>query len=702
LKNRRQPAELRPQVGLTLWLAGVSLLLALARLPMLRTPLDVSPDGCEYLGIARHLVTEGRWVSSIKWHFFTDGPVVHPALADRPPLYPLWAAAWVALSPNPTLQIWLARLGNLLLAALLPPLLYWALRSIVAPGAAGLTAVIFAFNPGFWRNSAQPLTEPLFLVLMFASLGLFLRAASPARWVTSGLLAGLSILARPSGLLLPPLYAIVLLRDGAGSLPRPKPEPAAAEGSPVEWPHQGRGWRGIRPWLPLLLVLGGSLLPLLPYWLALAAQTGSPFTSILRYNYSVRNIEEGISSGFERTFQPPLLFIWTHAAKVGRLIAGQWVVMGKALLRSLEFLAPLALFCRSSKLNRGRGMLLALAMLNFLFHAMSWTVWGAARYLFPTYILLTALLLDAPIRWSGRAGFEPRGSGDCRSADFSLLALGRPFSGGLSRLQSALRQSLVNPSHDRGAHPTRSWAGVPSYRRWAAAAALVVAVGLTLRECLVQDLRLLREKAQPYAGVHLGWAYQEAGRRLAQTPPGTLCAANQPWILNLLAGRPAVMAPRFRDTGQLRRYLAHFHPATLTLFVTEREPGDERSARLLVQDMWTKPRLRPDLAPLLELQWYVRNDREDRGPGKRIGRPPSQVLLMFRVRPAASLDHREAESKALPPGRDHAARRAGMRRVGAHGGSEGDHGRVDAGAVSAAHRPVSGHAAPTPHLRGAL
>src|SRR5438046_1890858 len=82
-----RPRSCRPRLGLFLGVVG--LVAAFARQPLIRSPLDVSPDGCEYLGIARHLAFEHRWISSLKWNFFTEAPVVHPALADRPPLFPL-------------------------------------------------------------------------------------------------------------------------------------------------------------------------------------------------------------------------------------------------------------------------------------------------------------------------------------------------------------------------------------------------------------------------------------------------------------------------------------------------------------------------------------------------------------------------------------------------------------------------------------
>src|SRR5437588_5679566 len=49
----------RARLGVVLGIVG--LVAAMARLPLIRTPVDVSPDGCEYLGIARHLAGEHRW-----------------------------------------------------------------------------------------------------------------------------------------------------------------------------------------------------------------------------------------------------------------------------------------------------------------------------------------------------------------------------------------------------------------------------------------------------------------------------------------------------------------------------------------------------------------------------------------------------------------------------------------------------------------
>jgi 4-amino-4-deoxy-L-arabinose transferase-like glycosyltransferase len=564
-------------------LALLGLFAALARLPLISDPVDVSPDGCEYLGIARHLISEGRWTSSLKWNFFTDAPVVHPALTDRPPLYPLWAAGWMTLSTDPMRQIWLARLGNLLLAAIVPATLYWALVPAVSEVAAALAAFIFMLYPGFLRNSAEPLTEPLFLLLVFGSLGRFLRAAFPVDWIVAGLLAALSFLTRPTGIILPVLYSAVLLVQTAGERRQATARVAEAQLGPVRSSTSSIGraaaavvcrlsaavWHG-----PFLLVLAGFIVPLIPYWIVVTAQTGSPLTSILRYNYSIRHIDEGTFYGFERSFEPPAVFVWHHVREIGHLVARQWATMGSALGRSLQYLLPLGLFWRRGS-SRKQAVLLGLALGNFLIHALSWTVWGAARYLFPTYVVSMALLLDAPVRWaSGELS-----DGEVPNAIAVLLSAG----------------------------------------------AIALGASLTLNACLWQDARLYREKARPFAGVQLGWAYAAAGHLLSETPSGTICATNQPWMVNLLARRPAVIAPRFRDADQLRRYVACYRPNRLALFVTKREPEDVATALRVVNGLWTRPAVRSELTDTLDLERAVLHAE----------RAPRQALLIFRVHPKA-------------------------------------------------------------------
>src|SRR5205085_622052 len=143
-------------------------------------------------------------------------PVQHPALGDRPPLYPCFAALCELALPfaNPVTA---ARLGNVLLTAAVVLFAALYLRRLYGERVA-LAATAFSFflpHSLYW--TAQPLTEPLAFCLTLGALLCWSRArgdaGEPARdaagksqWAWSaaagaGALAGLVYLTRPTGAL---------------------------------------------------------------------------------------------------------------------------------------------------------------------------------------------------------------------------------------------------------------------------------------------------------------------------------------------------------------------------------------------------------------------------------------------------------------------------------------------------------------------
>jgi hypothetical protein len=556
----------------------LALLTALPRLPLIAEPVDVKPDGCEYLGIARHLAREGRWHSSIKWHFFNEGPPRHPALADRPPLYPLLAAAVWRLAERPESNeerttrpagpIRAVRLVNVALAALGTGLAFLLLARLVPVSAALGASVLLALYPAWMRDSVQPLTEPLSMALWLGALLLYYSrreaTVSARQAALLGALGGLAYLARPSGLLLPIFFTLTFL------------PPLATRPAPRALPY----------------LWGGFLLTWAPYGAAVAWETGSPFTSILSYNFSIRHIYEGTLYGFERSFPRPLEFAASRPGEIVTLVAQQTGVLLAALGRSLRFLLPLLLFLRPRDVRRHADLWL-LAALNFGFHAVAWTVWGAGRYLLPTYLLVAVLLLAAPLARAGeRRDGATRGGGSSPAGD-DRARRGRPF-----RL----------PAEAFGAAAGMAWIGA-------------------LAACLSADARLYTEKALPHSGVRMGWAYRESADWLRRASAGQAegllpedaAASNQPWILNLLAERPARIAPRFRDAEQARRFSDRYRPRWLVYFAEEPEDFAvlERIAPLREG--------RRTLAPALHGTWEIVRYAERRvpiGPDARARRVP--------------------------------------------------------------------------------
>jgi hypothetical protein len=364
-------------------------------------------------------------------------------------------------------------------------------------------------------------------------------------------LSGLAFLTRPAGLLLPIYFTLILLFR----------RPVARS-----------------PGRPVAILWAAFVLVWIPYGIALALYYGSPLTSILSYNFSIRHIYEGTIYGFERSFPRPLAFALAQPLEVLELIGRQTWTLLSALGRGLRFLLPLLVLVRVEDWRRHRELLL-FAALNFGFHAVSWTVWGAGRYLLPTYLILTAVLLDGAIR---RAG------------------------------------------------PPSSW----RLPRWLLAGLVALAAVGAAQAAIVGAMRLHREKSGPNAGVPMGWAYRKATTWLREQPrDGTfVCASNQPWILNLLADRPARMAPRFRDVAQARRFLERYPVSALIYFAEE--PEDHRVLDLLVpatrapeQGAGTSDReVRRAAAP--ELQDRLRLVRLDEQPADGSRKRPTAFALL--------------------------------------------------------------------------
>lgn len=158
-------------------------------------------DAVHYHEIAA-AVAEGRGLA----HPFPLG-FVHPT-AFRPPLYPLLLGGVYAVT-GPRLGVAMAlnvALGSVVVV--LAALLAWRLAGRRAGVAAGVLAGVY---PPLLANDGPPLSEPLGLALLLATV-LFLGAG---RTAGAGVTAGLLVLTRPSGqFLAAALAAWVLLRGG--------------------------------------------------------------------------------------------------------------------------------------------------------------------------------------------------------------------------------------------------------------------------------------------------------------------------------------------------------------------------------------------------------------------------------------------------------------------------------------------------------
>jgi 4-amino-4-deoxy-L-arabinose transferase-like glycosyltransferase len=638
-------------------LALLFLATVVARVPLIGDPIDVRPDGAEYLGIARHFAWEGRWESDIKWHFTTNEPVRHNALGDRPPLYPLVASAAVRLSRDPVAQVYAARLLNACLAALAACLAWFLIAGEFGEDTAWLAVLLFSLLPQNLRYSAQPLSESLFLVLFTGALLAWRKAdrtASLASATGAGFLLGLGAMTHAIGLV---AFGVLF---------------------PAAWLRRGgRRWR-----LPLWLA-AGFVMAAGPYWIALWLTYGSPFYSVLRLNFSVPYIYDAIYGGYERTLPSPGVFISSHATLVARLIGRQAMTIFSPLGDTLLYLLPLALLLRRRDLAGRRGLYLILPLALAVAHSLAWVTWGAARYLLPADLLLFPVLLHAPLarmreeREGSCPAVSPRrlavvlglillialvqiaadlqrgaaGPRPLLEARWPWLAL--PTAGALvvvagwfwgrltprpplhrlrgegEKARWRTRAGILNPglppstkSVERGpGGEARPQPHSPSLSLYSAL--LAAAVALTAASEARLTVRLYREKASadrgfpdtPLKRAALAWL-REHGR------PGALVATDEPWFVNVLAEHPAVVLPWLRDAAQARRFLQEFGPEYVIVLVA-RAPGQPFEEAQVARRLFgpqPAPGPVPDLQPL---RWRI--EEVARGP-----RPDDMLLILAR------------------------------------------------------------------------
>jgi hypothetical protein len=619
-------------------LSAFALGVILARLPLIRDPIDVRPDGGEYLGIARHFAWEGRWESDIKWHFTTDEPVRHGALGDRPPLYPLVAAAAVRLSRDPARQVYAARFLNGMLAALAAVLAWLLLAAEFGEATAWISVLLFSLLPQNLRYGSQPLSEMLFLALLAGALLAWRAAATraaPGYGAAAGFLLGLAYLTHAAGLV---AFAVV----GAAACLSARRATGRARIAAA--------------------LAAGFLAAAAPYWIALYYTYGSPLYSALRLNFSVAHIHDAIYRGYEQQLPGPAAFVAGHPALVARLVGRQASIVFGTLFDTLLYLLPLALLMRRRDLAGQRGLYLALALALAAAHSLAWVTWGAARYMLPADLLLIPILIQAPL-----ARALPRPSSLVVGHSSAVIALAAGLLVAIAAVQSAadlwrgsgieqarwpwlllpgigavlvLSQALRSSRSRTSGFQSLAASGqcpAPGSRLylWLLAASVALAAASAGR----LTFRLYREKAHPDLGFPDTALKREAVAWLATVAKtGGLVATNEPWIVNLLTEHPAVVLPWLRDPAQARRFLARFRPDYVILIVAD-PPGQPPDAAEFAQRFFGSDPPTGPVSAWLPLRWRIVE--------LRTGPHPGQLLLIL-----TPGDARQAPGAEVgPPGR---------------------------------------------------
>ena len=254
MNDDRRPAPAAPRPAVFAGMCAALLALNPLTYALHRVSGGLLPDSIAYLAFGK------AWLASGALHL--DGWSHVDAGLILPPLYPSLVALLGALTGDPMAASYAVCTGALLLATV--PLLFVAWR-LAGPVAGVLALAVLQAHPLVLEFGASALTEAPFVLLLAAGLCLLLSHNDrPAAWkaVALGLLAALLFFTRQIGGFFWPLAAaLVALR-------------ALADAGAA---------RGRAALAPALLVTAGFAALLLPYAIALHAQTGQgPLTQSFR------------------------------------------------------------------------------------------------------------------------------------------------------------------------------------------------------------------------------------------------------------------------------------------------------------------------------------------------------------------------------------------------------------------------------------
>ena len=329
---------------------GVS---AAIRLPLSLRYTRLTPDAIAYYNIARNLADVHGFTSSLRLHYQGNSPVVHPAISDWPPAYPLFAGLIVRCGGDVrTLQF-----ANALLISISVGLIFLVGCRLFDWRAGLIAGLASAIAPNLSRASALALSDPLSLALALSAILIYLSDRRLMSSLAVGLLCALATLTRYPCAVVPVSIIVASVLSG-----------------------KSRRYA---------VVCAGAFVCLVgPVVAWQAIVSGSPQAQAI--HYYVRSYHEAMWSA--RAQIDPLyalhhpMTVMTEAARNCAFYAIDLLVG----LRGLFLLALGLLFLKRNELSPDKRLVLTVAALSFCVYAVTWSIPAVrgSRFMLLSYCLL--------------------------------------------------------------------------------------------------------------------------------------------------------------------------------------------------------------------------------------------------------------------------------------------------------------------------
>jgi hypothetical protein len=483
--------------------------------PALRA-VQLSPDMVEYVDVARRLLNGEGYVLGIKAYHIGGTAVIHDGLVHRPPLFPLLLAGLLGLG----FDFYGVQSVNAAFGAFSAAMVC-SIGTRLFGRTVGIAAgVLAAASPVGFEQQGQLLSDALGTALTLGAVRLVMLAADgttaramfvPA--LLAGLVFGLGYLTRPPIVIIAVALLVAL--------------PFAASSR-----EQARR---------LMLGLAAGLAIICgPVTLFSVLTRGRLTYSGKGYLFGVVSDADIMENGFTTQPLSPIEFIMGNSSFVAGAIWNVASLYLRSIFLERDWLLPLAVGWPGAILALVQGrqpwvarLVLVAAGANFLFYAVSWSIWQD-RYMLPTIFLLLPFVVDGVLRLLrgmvatvGGRRVLGRALGPRAQSALPVVLLGLVVVGTLAlwspRFVEQYSGQFRYGERPAGVRTTERlrWTGPP---RW-------------VNDGNLDDV--------------IDWAAE-------RTTPDTVLAHGQPWPFAFFTGRPLVLLPYRLNDATLRRFLIEY------------------------------------------------------------------------------------------------------------------------------------------------
>jgi hypothetical protein len=326
----------------------------LIRIPLYHTDFWKTTDSIEYINVANQINSGHGFTQSIKWHFFTNSPVVTSAFEGKPFLSSLFFAPVLFIFKNVySLQLFLFSIVASSVA-----ILYVLSRQYLSRFFSILLALLFALNTNILINNRLILSEPIFYFFVLCALLVYkLRLSDIMKYSMIGCFSALSYMTRNEGLLI----LLVFLAFSRKKIKN------------------------------VIITLVAFLFIASPYLVLNYLNNGSLFYSYNINHFRVHHFLEGMGAGYGKIFPTPIEFIINNIHWIISEIVKLFFLYLKALagFGFLGLLTISLIFLFKREVLSKFKMYLVIALLIIINYSIFWSAFSVPdRHIALSFILL--------------------------------------------------------------------------------------------------------------------------------------------------------------------------------------------------------------------------------------------------------------------------------------------------------------------------